>query len=61
MAILILILGAYGALTVAKYHERAEYHHAQKLASEDQSEPIAHAFGRTLTTEFTFVAIGGAR
>jgi hypothetical protein len=27
--------------------------HAQRLVSEDQSEPIAHAFSRTLATEFT--------
>lgn len=26
VAILIMILGIYGAITVAKYHERAEYH-----------------------------------
>jgi hypothetical protein len=32
VAILMLILGAYGALTVAKYHERAEYHLTQARA-----------------------------
>lgn len=32
VAILILILGAYGAITVAKYHERAEYHLTQARA-----------------------------
>ena len=31
-AILMLILGVYGAVTVAKYHERAEYHLAQARA-----------------------------
>jgi hypothetical protein len=29
VAILMMLLGAYGAITVAKYHERAEYHLTQ--------------------------------
>lgn len=32
VAILIMILGIYGAITVAKYHERAEYHLTQARA-----------------------------
>jgi hypothetical protein len=32
VAILMLFLGAYGAITVAKYHERAEYHLTQARA-----------------------------
>lgn len=32
VAILLVILGAYGAITVAKYHERAEYHLTQARA-----------------------------
>jgi multisubunit Na+/H+ antiporter MnhF subunit len=32
VAILMLLLGAYGAVTVAKYHERAEYHLTQARA-----------------------------
>jgi len=31
-AILMLVLGVYGAITVAKYHERAEYHLTQARA-----------------------------
>lgn len=32
VAILMVLLGAYGAITVAKYHERAEYHLTQARA-----------------------------
>lgn len=32
VAILLVVLGAYGAITVAKYHERAEYHLTQARA-----------------------------
>jgi hypothetical protein len=32
VAILMLVLGVYGAITVAKYHERAEYHLTQARA-----------------------------
>ena len=32
VAILMLILGVYGAVTMAKYHERAEYHLTQARA-----------------------------
>jgi hypothetical protein len=32
LAILVMIVGVYGAVTVAKYHERAEYHLAQARA-----------------------------
>jgi hypothetical protein len=32
VAILMVVLGAYGAITVAKYHERAEYHLTQARA-----------------------------
>jgi hypothetical protein len=32
VAILMVVLGAYGAVTVAKYHERAEYHLTQARA-----------------------------
>jgi type IV secretory pathway TrbF-like protein len=32
LAILVMIVGVYGAVTVAKYHERAEYHLTQARA-----------------------------
>ena len=32
VAILLMLLGTYGAITVAKYHERAEYHLTQARA-----------------------------
>jgi hypothetical protein len=32
VAILMVVLGAYGAITVVKYHERAEYHLTQARA-----------------------------
>jgi hypothetical protein len=32
LALLIMIVGIYGAITVAKYHERAEYHLTQARA-----------------------------
>jgi hypothetical protein len=32
LAILVMLIGVYGAVTVAKYHERAEYHLSQARA-----------------------------
>src|SRR5690349_3838341 len=32
LSILIVVIGVYGALTVAKYHERADYHLSQARA-----------------------------